>query len=274
MLATIAAVTVAVIVILAALWYMRRKMREDFDDEATEHIDSGDPDAAHVKGSSSIPIRARASGSEHDREGHVRRNRRNHPHRGALRLRDDSDGLTGGGDVRGPTYHGRAGRRGRRRRYRRRQYGAEIGRVAPRRLRDRERRRTDRVRPDQRQRHGGRHRGQRRCLEYARTRVLGLFRRTKHVAEDATLDGTHRAPGKADQTPDPQHTRSRSARTSGSRGRPNRRRLSPGRGGGLCVQLADRAILRQVRRYERIEPPKGHSTHVAGVDRRGPRKRT
>jgi len=46
----------------------------------------------------------------------------------------------------------------------------------------------------------------------------------------------------------------------------------PGRGGGLCVQLADRAILRQVRRYERIEPPKGHSTHVAGVDRRGPRK--
>jgi len=31
MLATIAAVTVAVIVILAALWYMRRKMREDFD---------------------------------------------------------------------------------------------------------------------------------------------------------------------------------------------------------------------------------------------------
>lgn len=45
MLATIAAVTVAVIVILAALWYMRRKMREDFD-EATEHIDSGDPDAA------------------------------------------------------------------------------------------------------------------------------------------------------------------------------------------------------------------------------------
>jgi len=61
MLATIAAVTVAVIVILAALWYMRRKMREDFD-EATEHIDSGDPDAAHVKGSSSIPIRARASG--------------------------------------------------------------------------------------------------------------------------------------------------------------------------------------------------------------------
>jgi len=49
MLATIAAVTVAVIVILAALWYMRRKMREDFD-EATEHIDSGDPDAAHVKG--------------------------------------------------------------------------------------------------------------------------------------------------------------------------------------------------------------------------------
>jgi len=32
--------------------------------------------------------------------------------------------------------------------------------------------------------------------EYARTRVLGLFRRTKHVAEDATLDGTHRAPGK------------------------------------------------------------------------------
>jgi len=42
MLATIAAVTVAVIVILAALWYMRRKMREDFD-EATEHIDSGDP---------------------------------------------------------------------------------------------------------------------------------------------------------------------------------------------------------------------------------------
>jgi len=48
MLATIAAVTVAVIVILAALWYMRRKMREDFD-EATEHIDSGDPDAAHVK---------------------------------------------------------------------------------------------------------------------------------------------------------------------------------------------------------------------------------
>jgi len=61
MLATIAAVTVAVIVILAALWYMRRKMREDFD-ETTEHIDSGDPDAAHVKGSSSIPIRARASG--------------------------------------------------------------------------------------------------------------------------------------------------------------------------------------------------------------------
>jgi len=48
MLATIAAVTVAVIVILAALWYMRRKMREDFD-EATEHIDSGDPDAAHVR---------------------------------------------------------------------------------------------------------------------------------------------------------------------------------------------------------------------------------
>jgi len=61
MLATIAGVTVAVIVILAALWYMRRKMREDFD-EATEHIDSGDPDAAHVKGSSSIPIRLARAG--------------------------------------------------------------------------------------------------------------------------------------------------------------------------------------------------------------------
>jgi len=48
--------------------------------------------------------------------------------------------------------------------------------------------------------------------EYARTRVLGLFRRTKHVAEDATLDGTHRAPGKPIKHQIPS-TRSRSART-------------------------------------------------------------
>jgi len=32
--------------------------------------------------------------------------------------------------------------------------------------------------------------------EYNRRRTAGLFRRHKHVAEDAQLDGTHRAPGK------------------------------------------------------------------------------
>jgi len=32
--------------------------------------------------------------------------------------------------------------------------------------------------------------------EYNRRRIMGLFRRYKHVGEDAELDGSHRAPGK------------------------------------------------------------------------------
>jgi len=211
---------------------MRRKMRRLTKPRNTSIAGTLTPPTSREV---PIPIRLR-DGSEHDREGHVRRNRRNHPHRGAL-LRDDSDGLTGGGDVRGPTYHGRAGRRGRRRRYRRRQYGAEIGRVAPRRLRDRESGdvQTESV-PDQRV--SGMEadtEGNAVVSEYARTRVLRPVPRTKHVAEDATLDGTYRAPGKPIKHQIPS-TRSRSARTSGSRGRPNRRRPEPGRGGDY-VQL-------------------------------------
>ena len=38
--------------------------------------------------------------------------------------------------------------------------------------------------------------GQPVVTEYANTRVAGLFRRVRHVGEDATLAGTHRAPGK------------------------------------------------------------------------------
>jgi len=90
----------------------------------------------------------------------------------------------------------------------------EIGRVAPRRLRDRERRRTDRVRPDQRQRHGGRHRGQRRCLGVrpdARTRPV-----PPDEARRRGRDPRHppRA-GQADQTPDPP-ARDRDRRERGS----------------------------------------------------------
>jgi len=107
--------------------------------------------------------------------------------------------------------------------------------------------------------------------EYARTRVLGLFRRTKHVAEDATLDGTHRAPGKPIKHQIPARDRDRRERVDHADGQTDAD-SEPGRGGGLCLQRRRSSYLRQVRRYERIEPPKGHSTHVAGVDRRGPRK--
>jgi len=67
------------------------------------------------------------------------------------------------------------------------------------------RRRTDRVRPDQRQRHGGRHRGQRRCLGVrpdARTRPV-----PPDEARRRGRDPRRHPPraGQADQTPDPQH---------------------------------------------------------------------
>jgi len=272
MLATIAAVTVAVIVILAALWYMRRKMREDFD-EATEHIDSGDPDAAHVKGSSSIPIRARASGLSMTAKVMF----------GAIggiilivglfafeTIRTGSpaevmfaDQLITGAQVAAGVVVGIVGVNMAQKSvgWHHVVYETESGDVQ-----------TESV-PINVSGMEADTEGNAVVSEYARTRVLGLFRRTKHVAEDATLDGTHRAPGKPIKHQIPS-TRSRSARTSDHADGQTDADSEPGRGGGLCVQLADRAILRQVRRYERIEPPKGHSTHVAGVDRRGPRKRT
>jgi len=273
MLATIAAVTVAVIVILAALWYMRRKMREDFD-EATEHIDSGDPDAAHVKGSSSIPIRARASGLSMTAKVMF----------GAIggiilivglfafeTIRTGSpaevmfaDQLITGAQVAAGVVVGIVGVNMAQKSvgWHHVVYETESGDVQ-----------TESV-PINVSGMEADTEGNAVVSEYARTRVLGLFRRTKHVAEDATLDGTHRAPGKPIKHQIPS-TRSRSARTSGSRGRPNRRRLRARTWRRImCTARRSSYILRQVRRYERIEPPKGHSTHVAGVDRRGPRKRT
>jgi len=272
MLATIAAVTVAVIVILAALWYMRRKMREDFD-EATEHIDSGDPDAAHVKGSSSIPIRARASGLSMTAKVMF----------GAIGGIILIVGLfafetirTGSpAEVMSRTNLSRARRSPRASSsvssasiWRRNRsgghvvYETESGDVQ-----------TESV-PINVSGMEADTEGNAVVSEYARTRVLGLFRRTKHVAEDATLDGTHRARrASRSNTRSPARDRDRRERVDHADGQTDAD-SEPRRGGRLRLLVADRAILRQVRRHERIEPPKGHSTHVAGVDRRGPRKRT
>jgi len=222
MLATIAAVTVAVIVILAALWYMRRKMREDFD-EATEHIDSGDPDAAHVKGSSSIPIRARASGLSMTAKVMF----------GAIggiilivglfafeTIRTGSpaevmfaDQLITGAQVAAGVVVGIVGVNMAQKSvgWHHVVYETESGDVQTESV-------PINVSGMEADTEGNA------VVGVRRTRVLGLFRRTKHVAEDATLDGTHRAPGKPIKHQIPS-TRSRSARTSGSRGRPNRRRL-------------------------------------------------
>ncbi|MCG1008096.1 hypothetical protein [Halorubrum lacusprofundi] len=204
MLATIAAVTVAVIVILAALWYMRRKMREDFD-EATEHIDSGDPDAAHVKGSSSIPIRARASGLSMTAKVMF----------GAIggiilivglfafeTIRTGSpaevmfaDQLITGAQVAAGVVVGIVGVNMAQKSvgWHHVVYETESGDVQ-----------TESV-PINVSGMEADTEGNAVVSEYARTRVLGLFRRTKHVAEDATLDGTHRAPGKPIKHQIPQH---------------------------------------------------------------------
>jgi len=272
MLATIAAVTVAVIVILAALWYMRRKMREDFD-EATEHIDSGDPDAAHVKGSSSIPIRARASGLSMTAKVMF----------GAIggiilivglfafeTIRTGSpaevmfaDQLITGAQVAAGVVVGIVGVNMAQKSvgWHHVVYETESGDVQ---------------------------------TESVPINVSGMEADTEGnavVSEyagraySACSAGRSTSPRTRPSTAPTARRASRSNTRSPARDRDRRERVDhadgqtdadsePGRGGGLCVQLADRAILRQVRRYERIEPPKGHSTHVAGVDRRGPRKRT
>jgi len=232
MLATIAAVTVAVIVILAALWYMRRKMREDFD-EATEHIDSGDPDAAHVKGSSSIPIRARASGLSMTAKVMF----------GAIggiilivglfafeTIRTGSpaevmfaDQLITGAQVAAGVVVGIVGVNMAQKSvgWHHVVYETESGDVQ-----------TESV-PINVSGMEADTEGNAVVSEYARTRVLGLFRRTKHVAEDATLDGTHRAPGKSrSNTRSPARDRDRRERVDHADGQTDAD-SEPGRGGGF-----------------------------------------
>ncbi|ELZ38765.1 hypothetical protein C471_09350 [Halorubrum saccharovorum DSM 1137] len=204
MIETIAAVTIAVVVILLALWYTRRKMREDFDD-ATEHIDNGDPDAEHVKGSSSIPIRARASGLSMTAKVLF----------GAIggiflivgifafqTIRTGSpaevmfaDQLITGGQVAVGAVVGIIGVNMAQQSVGTHHvvYETESGDVQ-----------TESV-PINVSSMEADTEGNAVVTEYARTRVFGLFRRTKHVAEDATLDGTHRAPGKPIKHQIPQH---------------------------------------------------------------------
>lgn len=204
MIETIAAVTVAVLVILAALWYVRRTMREDFDD-ATEHIDSGDPDATHVKGSSSIPIRARASGLSLTAKvlfsaiagifivvgvfafQTIRT--------GSPAEMMFADQLITGAQVGVGVVVGIIGVNMAQKSvgWHHVVYETESGDVQ-----------TESVPIDVSGMEADTE-GNAVVTEYARSRVMGLFRRIKHVGEDATLDGTHRAPGKPIKHQIPQH---------------------------------------------------------------------
>ncbi|WP_066418777.1 hypothetical protein [Halorubrum aethiopicum] len=204
MIETIAAVTVAVLVILAALWYLRRQVREDFD-EATEHIESGDPDATHVKGSSSIPIRARASGLSMTAKVlftaiagifivvavfAFQTIRTGSPAEVMFADQFITAGQVGVGVVVGIIGVNMAQKSVG---WHHVVFETESGDVQ-----------TESVPVDVSGMEADTE-GNTVVTEYARTRVLGLFRRTKHVAEDATLDGTHRAPGKPIKHQIPQH---------------------------------------------------------------------
>jgi hypothetical protein len=203
MIETIAAVTVAVIVILAVLWYVRRSVREDFDD-ATEHIDSGDPDT-HVKGSSSIPIRARASGLSMTAKVMFTAIAGIFVIVGIFAfqtIRTGSpaevmfaDQLITGGQVAVGVVVGIIGVNMAQQSVGTHHvvYETESGDVQ-----------TESI-PINISGMEADTEGNAVVTEYARTRVFGLFRRTKHVAEDATLDGTHRAPGKPIKHQIPQH---------------------------------------------------------------------
>lgn len=198
--ATIIAVAIAALVILAAVWYLNKQTREDFE-EATDYVG----DDAHVKGGTSIPIRSRASALSTPAKllfGSVagivlivgifafQTIRTGSPAEVMFADQLLAAGIVAVGAVIGVIAHNSANKGVGELLI---EFETEDGDV-----------KTDQVEVDLSAMETDTD-GNRVVTEYHPQKIAGVFRRYKHVGEDETLDGTHRAPGKPVKHQIPEH---------------------------------------------------------------------